>query len=255
MSTTPLRPDPPPNTVHPDQPPDADNTGLTYRPAGSLDDVVDAWRLVHETYVAHQLIPPHPSGLHTVPHALQSRSVVICGIIDNRVVSTLSAYMDQPQGPGLPLDSVFGDELDALRADGRSLMEMGLFADRRDQLGRSIDALLELMRYVCYFGVAMGGTDGVIGVHPRHAPFYTRLFAFEPVGQVRPCPRVADHPVLLLRHDWRRRALEPCPPRGLKHLREFPLAPDAYAQRIDLAPDNIRGTPIEQCLDLAPLVA
>ena len=233
----------------------AERSGLSFTVAASLEDVLDAWTLVHDSYVRAGLIHVNPAGLHTVPHAVQSRSVVMCGRIGNLTVSTLSGYFDRsdknrPDKPGLPLDAVYADELNKLRRNKRILMEIGLFADRREHIERSTEALLELMRYVCHFGVAHGATDGIIGVHPRHARFYTRLLDFDQIGPVRTYSLVKDHPVVLLRLDWRNKVQRQKLGRGLRYFRDNPVTAEQFAQRFLLTAQSIAGSPIEQFLRL-----
>lgn len=224
---------------------DRPGAGLHFEPAATLPDVIDAWSLVYDAYFRAGLIRGNPYGVHTVKHAIQSNSTVIRGRIEGRTVCTISAYFDQPN-VGLPLDQVYPDELGSLRDQGRTLMEIGLFADRRKHIERSIEALLELIRQVYYFGVHFGTTDGVIGVHPRHAAFYRRMIGFEPIGEEKTYALVNDRPVVLLRLDWQDKCKQPHLPRGLRYFRDNPLPPQTYAQRCVLNEHRIAGSPIQQ---------
>jgi hypothetical protein len=100
---------------------------------------------------------------------------------------------------GLPLDSLYGDYLSALRHGGRTLAEIGLFADRGDDRYASIESLFAVMAPALSwcFNIA-GASDVVIGVHPHHARFYGRAFGFEPIGDERAYPAVKGHPCILL---------------------------------------------------------
>ena len=173
---------------------------LSFDVARTIEDVAQAWQLVYRAYLRTGLIHANPTRIHTVPQAIGRNTVVVCGRVYGRIVSTLSGYVDGPQS--LPLDSVYAAQLDALRAAGCRLMEVGLFADRRLHLERSREAILELMRYVCYFGVHAGATDAVIGVHPHHAAYYTRLLGFDVSGPIRRYGAVNEAEVVLLRLDW-----------------------------------------------------
>lgn len=203
--------------------------GLAFDVARTTDEVVEAWRLVYRSYLHAGLIGPNQAGIHTVRQAIGPTSAVICGRLNGLAVSTLTAYMDGRDG--LPLDKVYSDELQALRDDGNILLELGLFADRRDQLQRSIEALLELMRFGTYFGVCIGATRGVIGVHPRHVGFYTRLLAFDVIGPEKTYPMVKNHPVVLLQLDWYAKTKLKKPPRGIVHFMENPLTAEAFQSR------------------------
>src|SRR5690606_13047267 len=143
-----------------------------------------------------------------------------------------SSYLDSSRG--LPLDRCYGQELNALRRERRSLLEVGLFADRREQVNRSLDSLLELMRYAFYFGVHTNTDDLMIGVHPRHAPFYVRRIGFEVAGPEKAYATVRDHPAVLLRLDLKDAQQRARTPRGLRYFLDRPLPPDAFDQRYRL---------------------
>lgn len=210
----------------PDAPP---MTGLSMGVARTMDEVVEAWSLVHDSYVRAGLIDPKPEGIHTVPQAAGPQAAVIVGRLGDVTVATMTAILDNPAG--LPLDTVYKTELDAMRADGRRLMELGLFADRRERIGRSLTAILELMRYVFHFGMVNQRTDGVIGVHPRHAAFYTKYFSFRIAGRETTYATVKDRPVILLRLDWQKLLAQEPKPMGLAYFLEHRIAQESFAER------------------------
>lgn len=173
-------------------------------------------------------------------------SAVVMGRIGDVTVSTLTTYLDSPAG--LPLDAVYKPELDKLREAGHVMVEVGLFADRRQHLFRSVEAILELMRYGTYFGVNVEATDAIIGVHPHHAAFYTRLLGFDMIGEEKPYDAVEGNAVVLLHLNWATKTSQPKLPRGLKHFVRNPLGQSTYAPRFRITPETIAGSPIEQYL-------
>jgi len=210
-------------------PPDRPQTGLNFFVSSTLDEVQEAWGLVYQAYLRDDLIDVNPHEIHTTLQAAGPRSAVILGCMGPLLVSTLSVYTDERQG--LPLDSVYLQEINALRQSGRKLMEVGLFADRREHLNRSAEGLFELMRFAYYFALNMKVDDAIIGVHPRHAPFYMRLLGFDRIGPVRSYPTVKDRAVVLLRFRMKE-CLEIDPiPKGLAHFVQNPLGPDAFERR------------------------
>jgi hypothetical protein len=152
----------------------------------------------------------------------------------------------------LPLDRVYHPELNELRQNGRRLMEVGLFADRRKQLARSAEALFQLMRFAFYHGLNEKVTDFVIGVHPRHARFYVRSFGFEAFGEPKVYPAVNDRPVQLLRGDLADRlARTPLHP-ALEYFVSNPIEQKVFSGRLLLRDSVLAGTPIEAyLLDIA----
>ena len=215
---------------------------LDYFLAGTVDEVVDAWELVYRSYLRRGLIGPNPHGLHTVPQAVGPRTAVVFARRETRVVTTVSAYADGEGG--LPLDAVFPDELNALREQGQHLVEIGLLAERHDRPGRSVDTLLEMMRFVFFYALGLGGDSIIVGVHPHHVKFYQRLIAFDPISDVRRYSAVRDHPVVLLQLEFARKLRRTPRYRGLSYFMEDPIDPHHFGARIRLIEDAIAGTPL-----------
>ncbi|MEX0775771.1 MAG: hypothetical protein WD042_08680 [Phycisphaeraceae bacterium] len=225
--------------------PSGKSTGLSFQVAGSLEEVIDAWRLVYHAYRRIDIIPANPFEVHTVRQAARGSSAVVLGLLGPQVISTLTCMLDGQQG--LPLDLVYRKELEALRQRGRRLCEIGLFADRREHLARSLVSLFGLMRIGIYYAVATGCDDIVIGVHPHHAPFYRRALAFELIGELDTHPTVCDAPVVLLRMDLAKLLL-PNKPRGLAFVTESPVPASLYADRFTFDPRLVTGSAVDQYL-------
>lgn len=222
-------------------------SGLTFDVARTLADVLAAWTLVHDSYVRARLIRVNAQHLHTVPLAVHSDTVVIIGREpEGEVVSTMSSYLDRPGG--LPLDAVYADQLNGMRAQGRRLMEVGLFADRREKITRAMAALMELMRYTFFYAIHRDVSDIVIGVHPHHAGFYRRSLGFEDFADEAGCPSVNGNPMVPLRLNISQTYQGDDLPRGLAFFRANPLEVDAYRDRLELTPETVAGTAIDAFL-------
>jgi hypothetical protein len=221
-------------------------SGLKFSVASSLSEVQEAWGLVYQSYRREGLIDANDYGIHTTEAAVGPESAVILACLGPLLVGTLSAYKDTPVG--LPLDTVYHPELTALRQAGRRLMEVGLFADRREHMNRAAEGLFELMRYAFHFALQVGIDDGVIGVHPRHAPFYMRLFSFERLGPIRAYPTVKDNAVVLLRIKLRESLAAVPLARGIAYFVEHPVAPAELKARYRFDDPLLPGSPIGQFL-------
>jgi len=224
-------------------------SGLCYSVAESVSQVTAAWELVYRCYLRAGLIPSNQTRIHTLGRVIGPDTVVIRGTIDQLTVSTITAVIDRPDG--LPSETLFTDEIKALRGDGRSLFEIGLFADRRERLFRSVDALLELMRYAIYFGLHHEATDALYCVHPDQADMLKHLFGFEPVGSARPDPRLNDRPSVLLRLDWHKQIESLDPPGGLSYFVDQPLARTAFADRFDFNRQDLEQSSIAAFCNIA----
>ena len=227
----------------PDAPPPI---GLAYRVARTVDEVVDAWRLVYHSYRHVGLIRANPARLHTAPQAVNPNATIVVGRIGGITVSTLTAIVDSPE-LGLPVDRVFPDALDDLRREGRLVMEFSLFADRREELARTTEALVELMRHMYHLGVQQKVTDYVMAVQPRHARYYARTYGFEPMGDMRRYTAVNDRPVVLLRGDFAGRFESEHEQYSVyRYFKRCPVDPAAFADRFDFSPQHLAGSVLER---------
>jgi hypothetical protein len=212
------------------------DSGLEYRLATSLDDVLAAWHLVYQRYLLAGLIDPNDQEIHAVPHAIQNHGLVALGSVNGAVASTLTMIPDGDRG--LPLDAVYPAELAELRARGRSLLEVGLLADRREEIKRYINSLMCMFMYPWFFA-RYKGFDIVCGVHPHHVEFYEKAFGFVQFGPARTYPRVKDHPVTLLRLDIEASLTAERLPRATKIYIENPLPESAFDHRFNLADPSV----------------
>jgi hypothetical protein len=218
-----------------------------FRVARELDEVLAAWRMVYEVYVGAGLIHPNSYGIHTTPQTLSSCSAVFHSSSAHGVESTLTAVVDGSLG--LPMDSVYKAELDTLRRQGRRVTEYGMFAHCRQLASLRQDSecegcssteypasrvqasMIHLMRLAFYFALTRNSTDMIIGVHPRHARFYSRAFGFRQFGPVRTCPAVNHRPVVLLHGNLKQSLqLEPFP-HALEYCLSNPVPVDAFEDR------------------------
>jgi len=220
----------------------AEGCNLQYQAANCLAHVENAWRLVYERYVGSGLITPNPYGIYTSPRALHGDSCVVFGQCrdSGHLTSTMTLIGDSPEG--LSLDTVYRRELKALRKRG-SLLEVGLLvAECRATVSRDITALFELMKWGVYYALDFGVTDIVIGVHPRHAKFYTRWFGFEQFAPAGVYPMVRNKPVVPLRLPVKEKLAQAALPRGLGHVRDNPVHGDAFTRRYRLRPQELLGS-------------
>ncbi len=214
--------------------------------AASLEQVESAWRLVYARYVQLGLINENPFGIHAVPTSVGRHACVIWGPDGPEVGYTMTLFRDNPAG--LALDSVYAPALDELRRKGRRLLEVGMLADRRQCATRCMSALFSMMRWGIYYGLHNDVTDVVIGVHPRHAPFYVRCYGFEECAAPTSYPLVRNNPVVLLRLRLRERLMEDLLPRGLDDARDHPVPASAFSDRFTFAPEQLRDSRIREFL-------
>lgn len=220
--------------------------GLHFSVAETLEDVTDAWHLLYHVYRRVGYISHNPYELHTTPHAIGENNLVVSAKIQGLTVGTISAISDGTLG--LPLDSVYKKELDALRQQGRKLMEIGLFGDRRQDFDRSFMTILELMRYTFFFGDYQGITDCICGIPPRRAKLYAKAFGFEVIGEPTSYASVLDNPVVLLRFSREYITSHINKHKAVEHFAQNPLPPETYANRFRFEPSIMAGSLLQKYL-------
>jgi hypothetical protein len=133
---------------------------------------------------------------------------------------------------------VYRSEIDDLRAQGRKLLEVGLLADRREEIKRYINSLMCMFMYPWFFA-RYTASDIICGVHPHHAEFYEKAFGFVQCGPARTYPKVKDHPVTLLRLDIDASLATERLPRATKIYIENPLPESAFDHHFNLADPSV----------------
>jgi hypothetical protein len=219
--------------------------GPSFRVAVGIDEVVAAWQLVYTAYRRKDLISPNRHRLHTSKLAASRHSGVILGRVNQVIVSTLTAMADSDDG--LPLDSVYAQEMADLRrrveGQGRSLVQVGLFADRRKELSRSTESLFQLMQYAYYYAY-WRRADIVIGVHPRHSRFYTQTIGFETNGPTRSYPTVNHNPVCLMHLDIEGQLKRKPMPVGLDYFSRNHVTADTFEGRFGFEARDVADSPL-----------
>ncbi|MEI8196308.1 MAG: hypothetical protein WCI73_10395 [Phycisphaerae bacterium] len=241
--TRPVLPSPDPHSIL-----ETDNpaSGLHFAVAETLEDVTDSWHLLYSVYRRVGYIPPNPYELHTTPHAISPEALVVTAKIQGLTVGTISAIPDGPLG--LPLDSVYHTQLQALREPGRRLVEIGLFADRREDVDRSFITILELMRFTFYFGYHQATTDCVCGIPPRRARLYARAFGFDIIGEPTTYASVQGNPVVLLHFNRTHLLNNLNQYKAMDYFTQHPLARDVFESRFRFQPEQLADSLLQKYL-------
>ncbi len=191
------------------------------------DQVLAAWSLVHDVYVAHGHIAPQPQGLYLAPGALHPNTLVFVGALDGRLEGTLTAIADSELG--LPPDEGFADELAELRARGDRLVFCGQFvtaparpSDTAQTRTRRAELSVELFATMAATLRAMSRPVRLLA-NPvrRHVRYYRRFLGFEQLGPIRTYGRYRVESALMVT-DWERLRCAPRLPQPLRRALEAP---------------------------------
>lgn len=169
------------------------------------DELDEAFRLVYKEYVVKNYCPENASYMHYTFHSLLPASRTFVIKAEGKMIGTISLVPDSRAG--LPLDSIFADELAKLRKPGRLLAEVSLLALQQDMFQKKTFSLTDFQKLTSSFRLfkilfdyarTEGGiTDFVIGMHPKHKDLYHYL-NFTPIGPVRSYPGAEGKPALLM---------------------------------------------------------
>lgn len=199
---------------------------IKYKLAESRDERTAAFRLVYQAYIRAGLIESNPSAMRVTPYQLQPGSAIFIATLRDEVISTVSLIADGPLG--LPMESIYREEVARLRESGQYFGEVSALADRRQQMSRTLPVFVKLMRLMVQYAQGQGIGRLLVAVHPRHGRFYQRFLSFQELADERSYPQVRNRPAVALYLDFARIARERPPNYELffgKHLAAEQLLP------------------------------
>ena len=181
-------------------PPDAPSAGARVSVAVTAEERLEAARLVGRLYRAEGYLgwEAEPDAPFLTPHHLLPESTVFIAREADRIAGTVTVVLDSHAG--LPMEAVYGREVRALRASGRTPCEICSLAVDAVRLSRSSRILLSLFRianaYLVHF---TGASDALITLKPSHAEFYGERLRFRPFGALKADPRFRGAETVALR--------------------------------------------------------
>ena len=110
-----------------------------------------------------------------------------------QVIATLSLVLDNVF-LGLPMETIYGDEIAELRRANRRIGEVTSLADSGLGIREFIPVFVGLMRLMAQYFSSQDADTCVITVNPRHSSFYRKVMGFVGLGERRSYPTVQNHP-------------------------------------------------------------
>jgi hypothetical protein len=166
---------------------------VTVQIASTETEWEQAFSLAAASYQARGYESPGMSRLRFTPYHALPDTVTLVACDAERVIATLSIVQDNTL-LGLPMESVYAEEIAALRREGRRLFEVTTLADAGLGVREFVTVFVALIRLATQYHTHTGGDTGVIAVNPRHRAFYTRMLGFVELGPRRSYAAVQDHP-------------------------------------------------------------
>jgi hypothetical protein len=172
-----------------------------FKAADCIQDYFTALKLVQDVYIEEGYVNAHEvsSPCRILENHFFDKTAVFIGKKNEKLIFTVSLFPDSPYG--LPMDAIFGKELDLLRAQGRKIGEVGCLATHPDVRDGSQNMLMQGNKILFkYAKEHLQLDDLVITVNPKHAPVYKQLLLFNDLanGQVKTYPKVNRNPAVAL---------------------------------------------------------
>ncbi len=153
----------------------------------------EAFQLVAANYRARGYEAASSKRLRlTTYHALSDTTMFVAKH-QGHVVTTFSLVADNTL-LGLPLESIYGPEIQAARQEGLRMAEVTSLADAGLSVREFLQVFTALIRLMKQYHVDRGGNTWVIAVNPRHRNFYCKVLGYQPLGPCKAYAAVSDAP-------------------------------------------------------------
>lgn len=153
--------------------------------AQTKDELLAASRLVYSGFRENGAAKEHPAGIRYSAMWLLPTTHVLVGEDEQGLAATLSLIIDGALG--IPLAKVRPELVNAVKAEGRKVAEVGSLTVAQGQRGRGLVFLLYKALYL--LARDSGVDDLLITVRPHAVDVYRALLCFEPMG-----PPIANYP-------------------------------------------------------------
>lgn len=179
---------------------DGQIASVQFKVADSPTERRDAFGLVYEQYLKTGLSEPNAHRVRVTPYHLLPTTHVFVAYRRGDIIATMTLVGDGDLG--LPMESIYGDEVDDRRAQGLQLSEVSCLADRRSDRRDFLTVFVGLSRVLAQFARRQGYDQLLVVCHPKHSAFYRRYLGFDMIGSVAECPHVQNKPAVPLCLDF-----------------------------------------------------
>ncbi len=161
-----------------------------------------AFALCHDVYCRSGLTPADRSGIRVMRHHLADATSVLIASVRQDVVFTVTLVGDGDYG--LPMESLFGDEVEEMRRAGIRLAEVSCLASSIDSSNKRVrfESLVKMISLLIQSARRRGIDRLLLAVHPKHAKVYERLFGCVRCSGVKSYAAVQGNPAILCMHDF-----------------------------------------------------
>jgi hypothetical protein len=157
------------------------------------EEFEEAFELLAANYRARGYEAPSDKPYRFTPYHALPGTVTLVAKHEGRVVATLSLVPDT-EILGLPMESIYGPEIEQLRREGRKMAEAISLADMGLSIREFVQVFKALIKLAMQYHNLREGDTWVITVNPRHASFYQKVLGFTSLGPQRSYPTVQNAP-------------------------------------------------------------
>ncbi|MBA4386576.1 MAG: hypothetical protein C0404_01265 [Verrucomicrobia bacterium] len=170
------------------------------RLANTLEERKRAWRMVFRRYLAEGYAKTDGDGLWCGLYDALPQTTTVLVTRNGADIATVSLVFDSDYG--LPADTLYGDELDKMRRNGRRLCEISSLASEETDRKAAVEVLNHMFKIIYLLACRLAdATDFIITVNPHHVVYYERKMLFQRIGEVRSYGKVNGAPAVLLQFD------------------------------------------------------
>lgn len=169
---------------------------IQYKIAATREERASAFRLVYKSYLEARLGGANPYGMRVTPYHLLPGTMIFIATLRGETILTVTLIADGPLG--LPIESVYAEEVAARRQQGLLAGEVSCLADRRSWFRGFLLPFIGLNRLMAQYARHQGLDELLVAVHPRHARFYRRYMGFRLIGEEKAYPSVHNKPAVPL---------------------------------------------------------
>lgn len=177
--------------------------GVTYKIASCREEREDAFRLVHDVYTKSGLMKRNAAEMRVTPYHFHPTTNLFVAYHGQKLIYTMTLISDDDMG--MPLDTVFGPEVDLLRSStGAYFAEVSCLACRVGYFShvRMFNVFVQLAGLMVQSARENGIERLVIACNPRHARFYKYSLGFSQISEERVYSHVLNHPAVACEHDF-----------------------------------------------------
>lgn len=166
--------------------------GVEFKVASNKAELEGAYRLLHNAYVAVNLMNPEPSGMRLNAYNALPTTTTIVAKKDDKIIGTVTIVRDNPLG--LPLDETV--DTTSIRKPGWRVAEVTGLAVDKDWRSRG-QIFFPLLKYLYHYATYFMQVDVLqIATTLERADFFRAVLFFEPlVDSVVADPLINNFPV------------------------------------------------------------